>query len=113
MDQHNRPFVLAGKIALPNDRRLPADDSETRIQRIPAMHNPFRAIVKADDLSPALAATLFVPEASAVPSINIRTIGELVSNRESFHAAKKVHRSTHSPGTRGLSRDGPKAQRQQ
>ena len=30
------------------------------------MHNPFRAIVKADDLSPALAATLFVPEASPI-----------------------------------------------
>ena len=50
---------------------------------------------------------------SAVPSINIRTIGELVSSRESFHAAKKVHRSTHSPGTRGLSRDAPQAQREQ
>ena len=51
--------------------------------------------------------------ASAVPSIDIRTIGELVSNRESFHAAKEVHRSTHSPGTRGLSTDGPQAQREQ
>ena len=50
---------------------------------------------------------------SAVPSINIRTIGKLVSNRESFHAAKEVHRSTHSPGTRGLSTDGPQAQREQ
>ena len=48
-----------------------------------------------------------------MPSINIRTIGELVSSRESFHAAKKVHRSTHSPGTRGLSRDAPQAQREQ
>ena len=37
-----------------------------------------------DDLS--LVANL----TSAVPSINLRTIGELVSNRESFHAAKKV-----------------------
>ena len=48
-----------------------------------------------------------------MPSINIRIIGELVSSRESFHAAKKVHRSTHSPGTRGLSRDAPQAQREQ
>ena len=50
---------------------------------------------------------------SAVPSINIRTIGELVSSRESFHAAKKVHRSTHGTGTRGLSTDAPQAQRGQ
>ena len=32
-------------------------------------------------------------KSGAVPSINIRIIGELVSSRESFHAAKKVHRS--------------------
>ena len=50
---------------------------------------------------------------SAAPRVNIRTIGELVSNRESSHAAEKVHRSTHGTGTRGLSTDGPKAQRQQ
>ena len=52
-------------------------------------------------------------DTSAAPRVNIRTIGELVSNRESSHAAEKVHRSTHGTGTRGLSRDGPKAQRQQ
>ena len=49
---------------------------------------------------------------SAVASINIRTIGELVSSRESFHAGKEVHRSTHSRGTRGLSTDGGQGQRQ-
>ena len=36
-----------------------------------------------------------VRASSAAASINIRTTGELVSNRESSHAAEKVHRSTH------------------
>ncbi len=50
---------------------------------------------------------------SAVPRVKLRTVGELVSSRESSHAAEKVHRSTHRSGTRGLSADSPQAQRQQ
>ena len=33
--------------------------------------------------------------ASAAPRVKLRTVGELVSSRESSHAAEKVHRSTH------------------
>ena len=55
---------------------------------------------------------VLVAAPSAVASINIRAIGELVSSRESFHAGKEVHRSTHGRGTRGLSTDGPQGQRQ-
>ena len=45
--------------------------------------------------------------------VNVRTIGKLVSSRDSFHAAEEVHRSTHRRGTRDLSKDGPEAQGQQ
>ena len=48
---------------------------------------------------------------SAVPRLKIRSIGELVSSRESF-MPEEVHRTTHRRGTRGLSTDGPQAQRQ-
>ena len=106
------PFALVGWTMQPPMRSRPSvDDSDGRTRPVADRGSP---AATSDAVARVRSVCLLTKAAPSGQSrVNVRTIGKLVSSRDSFHAAEEVHRSTHRRGTRDLSKDGPQAQGQQ